>query len=62
MPSAGFWASFQFLIAFTLFALIAGIYGAVTVSRRILVVQAAPAMLALIAVIVAHGSDSARWH
>lgn len=56
------WASFQFLIAFTVFAMIAGLYGGATVSRRILAVQAAPALLALIAVIVAHGSDAARWH
>jgi putative membrane protein len=56
------WAGFQFLIAFTVFAMIAGIYGGLTVSKRILAVQAAPALLALIAVLIAHGSDAARWH
>ena len=33
--------------------IVAGIYGAATVSRRILVVQALPAAVALIAVLVA---------
>ena len=33
--------------------IVAGVYGAVTVSRRILVVQAVPAMVALVAVLVA---------
>ncbi|MEP7019271.1 MAG: DUF1304 domain-containing protein [Pseudonocardiales bacterium] len=56
------WAGFQFLIAFTVFAVVAGIYGGLTVTRRILAVQAAPALLALIAVVIAHGSDAARWH
>ena len=32
--------------------IVAGVYGAVTVSRRILVVQALPALLALVAVLV----------
>ena len=43
--------------AFAVFGLscvvVAGLYGAATVSRRILLVQAAPAALALIAVLVA---------
>ena len=56
------WAGYQFLIAFTLFAMIAGSYGGLTVSKRILAVQAAPALLALIAVVIAHSSDAARWH
>ena len=56
------WASFQFLIAFLTFVIIAGLYGGATVSRRILAVQSAPALLALIAVVVAHGSAAARWH
>lgn len=33
---------------------VAGVYGAVTVSRRILVVQALPALLALMAQLIAH--------
>jgi putative membrane protein len=33
--------------------IVAGVYGAVTVSRRILVVQAVPALLALVAVLLA---------
>ena len=33
--------------------IVAGIYGAITVSRRILVVQAVPALLALVAVLLA---------
>ncbi|KQW48585.1 hypothetical protein ASC77_07515 [Nocardioides sp. Root1257] len=32
--------------------IVAGVYGAITVSRRILVVQAVPALLALVAVLV----------
>jgi putative membrane protein len=32
---------------------VAGVYGAATVSRRILVVQAVPALLALVAVLLA---------
>ncbi len=33
--------------------IVAGLYGALTVSRRILVVQAVPAIVALVAVLVA---------
>ena len=33
--------------------IVAGVYGAITVSRRILVVQAVPALLALVAVLLA---------
>ena len=40
--------SFQIKIFFLLCVIIAGVYGAVTVSRRILFVQAAPAAIALI--------------
>jgi putative membrane protein len=40
----------QKLVAFLTFVVIAGIYGAATVSRRILVLQAAPAAAALVAV------------
>jgi len=38
----------QIKVFFLLCVIVAGVYGAVTVSRRILVVQAAPAALALI--------------
>ena len=40
--------AFQIKVFFLLCVIVAGIYGAVTVSRRILLVQAAPAALALI--------------
>lgn len=40
--------AFQIKMFFLLCVIVAGIYGAVTVSRRILFVQAAPAALALI--------------
>jgi putative membrane protein len=40
--------AFQIKIFFLLCVIVAGIYGAATVSRRILYVQAAPAALALI--------------
>jgi putative membrane protein len=46
--------SFQFKLAFLIFVIIAGVYGAATVSRRILVIQAVPAVLAIAAVIAAH--------
>lgn len=42
--------SFQFAVFF----LVAGIYGALTASKRILFVQTVPATLALVAVLVAH--------
>jgi len=45
-PNAAF--AFQIKIFFLLCVIVAGVYGAVTVSRRILYVQAAPAALALI--------------
>jgi putative membrane protein len=45
-PVPGF--AFQIKIFFLLCVIVAGVYGAATVSRRILVVQAAPAALALI--------------
>src|ERR1700759_745003 len=45
-PNPGF--AFQIKIFFLLCVIVAGLYGAATVSRRILVVQAAPAALALI--------------
>ena len=40
-------------VFFLLCVIVAGLYGAATVSRRILVVQALPAALALVAVLVA---------
>ena len=40
--------AFQIKAFFLLCVIVAGVYGAATVSRRILYVQAAPAMLALI--------------
>jgi putative membrane protein len=45
-PEPGF--SFQIKIFFLLCVIVAGAYGAATVSRRILLVQAAPAALALV--------------
>jgi putative membrane protein len=44
---------FQVKVFFLACVIVAGIYGAATVSRRILVVQALPAALALAAVLVA---------
>ena len=46
-PTPGF--GFQIKVFFLLCVVVAGVYGAATVSRRILLVQAAPAALALIA-------------
>ena len=48
--SVGYPAKIFFLIC----VVVAGVYGAATVSRRILFVQAGPAALALIAVLIAH--------
>ncbi|MFT3873738.1 MAG: DUF1304 domain-containing protein [Nocardioides sp.] len=45
---------FGFAVFFLLCVMVAGLYGALTVSRRILVVQTVPATLALIAVLLAH--------
>ena len=45
-PNAAF--AFQIKIFFLLCVIVAGVYGAATVSRRILYVQAVPAALALI--------------
>jgi putative membrane protein len=45
-PSATF--AFQIKVFFLLCVIIAGLYGAATVSYRILLVQAAPAVLALV--------------
>ena len=47
--------AFQIKVFFLLCVIVGGAYGAATVSRRIMYVQAAPAVLALIANVVAHG-------
>lgn len=47
---------FQVTIFFLGCVIVAGLYGAATVSRRILVVQALPAALALVAVLAAGSS------
>ena len=44
---------FRLQVGFLVFVIIAGAYGAATVSTRILVTQALPAVLALVAVLVA---------
>jgi putative membrane protein len=44
---------FRLQVGFLVFVIVAGVYGAATVSRRILVTQAVPAVLALVAVLVA---------
>jgi putative membrane protein len=49
---------FQVKVFFLACVIVAGVYGAATVSRRILVVQALPAVLALAAVLLA-GSTAA---
>ncbi|MDQ1645653.1 MAG: putative rane protein [Cryptosporangiaceae bacterium] len=45
---------FQFQVFFLLCVIAAGLYGAATVSKRILVVQAVPAAVALALVLLAH--------
>ena len=45
---------FAFRVFFLVCVVVAGIYGAATASRRILFVQALPAALALVAVLLAH--------
>ena len=47
---------FQVKVFFLACVIVAGLYGAATVSRRILVVQAVPAAVALIAVVAAGAS------
>lgn len=44
--------SYQFKVFFLLCVIIAGLYGAATASRKILYIQAAPAALALVAVLL----------
>src|SRR5262245_5923751 len=51
---AGGSVGYQAKIFFLACVIIAGLYGAATVSRRILVVQSVPAALGLIAVLIAH--------
>jgi putative membrane protein len=51
---AGGSVGYQAKIFFLVCVIVAGIYGAVTVSRRILVVQSVPALLGLLAVLIAH--------
>jgi putative membrane protein len=48
---------FQVRVFFLGCVIVAGVYGAATVSRRILLVQAIPAVLALLAVIAAANLD-----
>jgi putative membrane protein len=45
-------AGFQFRVFFLLCVIVAGVYGGVTVSRRILYIQAFPAVLALVFVLL----------
>jgi putative membrane protein len=51
---AGAPAGYPAKIFFLVCVIIAGLYGAATVSRRILLVQSLPAALALAAVLIAH--------
>jgi putative membrane protein len=45
---------YRLQVGFLVFVIVAGVYGAATVSRRILVTQAVPAVVALAAVLAAH--------
>ena len=47
-------AGFQFRCVFLAFVVVAGVFGALTVSRRILVVQAVPGAVALVFVLLSH--------
>lgn len=51
---AGGPVGYQATLFFLICVIVAGVYGAATVSRRILLVQAIPAALALTAVLIAH--------
>lgn len=51
---AGDPVGYQVTVFFLACVLVAGLYGAATVNRRILFVQAVPAALALVAVFIAH--------
>jgi len=46
--------SFHFAVFFLLCVLVAGVYGAITATRKILFVQVVPSVIALIAVFIAH--------
>ena len=46
--------AFQVRVSFLGCVIVAGLFGAVTVSRRIIVLQALPAAIALIVVVVSH--------
>ncbi len=50
---AGDPVDYQAAVFFLVCVIVAGLYGAATVSRRILVVQALPAAVALVAVLIA---------
>ena len=50
---------FQVTVFFLGCVIVAGLYGAATVNRRILVVQAVPAAIALVAVLIAGSADRA---
>jgi putative membrane protein len=50
-PTAAF--AFQIKVFFLLCVIVAGVFGAATVSRRILLVQAAPAAIALVLLLLA---------
>jgi putative membrane protein len=52
-PTAAFAFAFQIKIFFLLCVVVAGLYGAATVSHRILLVQALPAAIALILLVLA---------
>ena len=45
--------AFQIKVFFLACVIVAGVYGALTVSRRILLVQAAPAAIALVLLLLA---------
>jgi len=51
---AGGDVGFQAAVFFLACVIVAGVYGAITVNRRILIVQAVPAAVALAAVLLAH--------
>jgi len=50
-------AGFNFKIYFLSCVIVAGIYGAITASRKIVFIQAAPGLLALILVLLSHTSS-----
>ena len=46
--------SFQFAVFFLVCVMVAGVYGALTASKKIIFVQTVPATIALVAVLIAH--------